>query len=199
MLYYQSVPDSPEYTQLMEKLGCFSIGDDLRSRVDDVDFFLFTGGPDVNPSFYRERNTHSRVDGIRDTQDILTYLCAARRDIPCVGICRGSQFLNVMCGGRMVQDIEGHALGYKNYHTIYATADTRCTHKVNSTHHQEIVLGEGSSCLYRSVGDDVVEAYTYPQEKVLGVQWHPEGDIGGPSEHLFSALFVDFLKQRLVH
>src|SRR3546814_3238996 len=47
------------------------------------------------------------------------YFAIARRmHKPMAGICRGGQFLNVMCGGSMIQHVEGHAIhGRSEEHT----------------------------------------------------------------------------------
>lgn len=99
-----------------------------------ADFLCLTGGADVCPSLYAEptmKGTSCNVE--RDRLDIEISAQFQDQKKPMVGICRGGQFLNVMCGGKMWQNVDGHAL-----HGTHELTDleTGQVHKVSSTHHQ---------------------------------------------------------------
>lgn len=98
--------------------------------VENADVILFTGGTDVNPELYGEaRGLYTGFPDIaRDTreQEIFETYKGIK---PMIGICRGSQFLCVMNGGKLIQHMQHPA-----YHSV-ETFDGK-TLKVNSTHHQ---------------------------------------------------------------
>lgn len=100
---------------------------------DEADLFQFTGGPDVDPSYYlQSRHPTTYPSAQRDEVDEGMFRLAVSEDIPMAGICRGAQFLCVMTGGSLWQDVDGHAGGL---HTAWCP-ETRRTIVVNSTHHQ---------------------------------------------------------------
>lgn len=172
-----------------------SLGE-VTSNVDDFLFnpknyklVLFTGGEDVGPSLYG----HTSPRGLcgfnpsRDAYEIPIFEMAFKHGIPMTGICRGSQFLNVMSGGTLMHDIRNHAL----FGEHYMTSNSAGSFKVTSTHHQMAVLSDdghlfGYSSEKRSstyFGDEdklvhyegpEVEAFYYPHTKAFAVQYHPE-------------------------
>lgn len=103
-------------------------------RVEDADIVQFTGGIDVNPELYGE-GCHPTVsfNKARDTYEASVFQKAQQLGLACVGICRGSQFLNVMNGGTLVQHCTGHATmqGHKAVDTASGEEFS-----VTSTHHQ---------------------------------------------------------------
>lgn len=178
------------YVDLFEAMGY--VRDDR-----DPDFLVFTGGADVNPCLYGEPNTSSYTNDNRDRLDLDTFAYAQKERLPCVGICRGSQFLNVVCGGRMIQDIPNHGIGYIRTHSITTYGGGKF--EVNSTHHQGIVLGpDGVELATSAIQPMVTEAFWYPSKGVFGVQWHPEEmDIESRGCWLFRDFFTLFLDRRL--
>jgi gamma-glutamyl-gamma-aminobutyrate hydrolase PuuD len=73
------------------------------------DLTLFTGGEDVDPKFYRHsRNSKTGSNIKRDEFESAMYNYSMLRNIPCLGICRGSQFLTVMNGGKLFQHVTNH-------------------------------------------------------------------------------------------
>ena len=152
----------------------------------EADIVIFTGGPDVDPTLYGEIAHHStRIDTHRDQADLELYGDCFEKGIPMVGICRGAQFLHVMNGGKLYQDVDGH---YGD-HPIYDVKTQRMVPKTSSTHHQMVIRQEGMEVLAESpkarnrwcnptrnvegMKQDV-EAFFYPDTCVLGIQGHPE-------------------------
>lgn len=108
---------------------------------DLADIIVFPGGADVNPGLYNQ-NKHpttqsNAFDDTRDTRYWNQY--SDKPNVMLVGICRGGQFLNVMNGGRMWQDVNNHAIG-GTHEVIDLLRDKKiqCT----STHHQMMVANE---------------------------------------------------------
>lgn len=148
----------------------------------------FTGGEDVTPWLYGEpahRTTHYNLG--RDIREIEIFGWCLEAEVPMAGICRGGQFLNVMCGGKMWQDVDGHAMG--GTHPILDMF-THAEFEATSTHHQMMKPGRGGLLVgiaspkratYKhngwpdvvGIGSDI-EILHYPEQKVLCFQPHPE-------------------------
>lgn len=165
----------------------------LDTYVADMDGFIFSGGMDISPCCYGEDphpllgDTSLRYD--RCQIPLMQKVIAARK--PFLAICRGSQVLNVACGGTLYQDNSLH--GGETLKHVQATERGDYSHLVylepgntfhrlfgdtvrtNSYHHQSVKdLGQGLMICGRS-GDGIVEAIElidYPYG--LGIQWHPE-------------------------
>src|SRR5688572_28160 len=85
-------------------------GWNLAETDQDADAVIFTGGADITPFLYGERviqGTH--VNFTRDLEEVRLFKSLPSK-LPKIGICRGGQFLNVMSGGSMFQDVDGHAI-----------------------------------------------------------------------------------------
>jgi gamma-glutamyl-gamma-aminobutyrate hydrolase PuuD len=156
-------------------------------KVFDADFALFPGGEDVAPFLYGQmahETTHSNFK--RDRKEVRTFK-SLPSDIHKVGICRGSQFLCVMGGGTLWQDVDGHC--GEHMLTDVRTGELRST---TSTHHQmmappdhALILATAGETTYKS--SDVVtvtqdhsrheqdiEALFIEQTNSLCFQGHPE-------------------------
>lgn len=152
---------------------------------EPLDFLIFWGGTDVNPRLYNQRNVYSdkHPDVVRDQIESNLFREARERGIPMLGICRGSQFLCVMSGGELYQDIGHDHLG----NHMINTYDGR-RFEVTSTHHQMMspqrtehsVLGWAKeSHIYKKEGVVEKPKFDYeivwfPRTKCLCVQGHPE-------------------------
>jgi gamma-glutamyl-gamma-aminobutyrate hydrolase PuuD len=157
--------------------------------LDKADLVVFTGGADVSPELYGEKLTDAhpktRFNKSRDNRDMQLYADALQMRIPMVGICRGAQFLHVMNGGKLYQDVDGH----QTSHSI-RTADNLTIDAVTSTHHQMVMSNDRMVVLAtarqsterwidkrvseRSAKHDDIEAFLYPETLCLGIQGHPE-------------------------
>lgn len=162
--------------------------EDRPDLIEKCDLIMFTGGEDITPAFYKEEpHKNTFFNPARDAEEARIWYEAKRLGIPCVGICRGGQFLNVMNGGRMVQHITGHT----SPHEMVTYSGKRL--KVSSTHHQLMDPAEGAqliayaesrSTCYEGLTDyqpctdnDTIlepEVVLYETNKDLCVQYHPE-------------------------
>jgi len=107
-----------------------------------ADLIQFTGGEDVSPCLYGEERHRTTGDNLeRDLYEASFFAFARRMGIPMAGICRGGQFLNVMCGGSMYQHVNKHATGLNHILTDVATGGKI---SVSSTHHQMMRAGPGA-------------------------------------------------------
>lgn len=160
-----------------------------------LDGIIFTGGSDIDPSYYGESNSGKSIGILPflDKCESITIRLCMEADIPVLGICRGMQALNVFCGGNLIQDIPSergiaviHNLEKPDvaFHKIKVEKASPLSdaigfgeHLINSYHHQAVKEpAEGFSVC--SVSEDGIIESIYHKEKkfVLGVQWHPERD-----------------------
>jgi gamma-glutamyl-gamma-aminobutyrate hydrolase PuuD len=145
--------------------------------LENPDLVVFTGGADVWPVLYGEKNTDSNIDIRRDLSEMIWFKRFLR--VPKLGICRGGQFLNVMNGGKMEQHHPHHAIA--GYHLIndYITGARLA---VTSTHHQVMLAGPGSAVYGTALdmpdGIDTNEILYYGNTHSLCFQPHPEYGVG---------------------
>ncbi len=121
-----------EYTRMFSDHGWVRI-----FNFKDADLIQFVGGADVSPSLYGQHiHPKTRTSPRRDKIEKMFFLAALKHKIPMAGICRGGQFLNVMCGGQLWQHVEGHT---GRHNAIFT--DSKKEHQiiVTSTHHQMMI------------------------------------------------------------
>lgn len=162
--------------------------------VDDVDGIIIGGGDDISPDLYEgQLITSSRLDPARDAMEERLVEAALERDTPVLGICRGSQMLNVALGGRLDQDAYGTYTASRKLWTILpkktveVVPDTLLGQhagtepmKVNALHSQAVsTLGRDLRVAARDTGGMIQAIERTAEPFALGVQWHPE--------HLFYA------------
>jgi len=101
-----------------------------KDKYKPLDLLLFTGGEDVTPNMYGEnKGEHTKNNNKRDLKEEKIF--SIYYSTPKLGICRGSQFLTVMAGGKLIQHIEGHNNGYHEIENIEGQYFS-----MTSTHHQ---------------------------------------------------------------
>lgn len=158
-------------------------------ELDRLDGLLIGGGDDISPTVYQgEVDPAVRVDPERDRLELEALEHAERRALPVLGICRGSQMINIFRGGSLHEDIYaayGEAPKLRTVlpkKTVHVVAGSRldgileCRNcRVNALHHQSVDrVGEGLAVVARD-DHDMVQAIEGRGERFLmGVQWHPE-------------------------
>lgn len=178
------------YARAVEGLGVPSFDPtDFMNHPNEYSLVLFTGGEDVHPSLYNETSPRGLCCASlsRDKQEMAVFEFALRNKIPMTGICRGSQFLNVMNGGRMIHHMDGHT-GIRH---LFANRRDDKVFEVTTTHHQMsipskhgIIVGwcpEKRATIFIGDKDEPtqwagpeVEALLYPRTRCFAVQYHPE-------------------------
>lgn len=181
---------------------------DLIKRLDG---FVFTGGDDIHPRFYKEKPlSDSRMkispDG-RTTFEIELFKAAARAGKPVLAICYGTQLVNIALGGKLYQDIAlqvsdpikhvASSAGEKVFHFVDIFEGTMLSRimgasriRVRSAHHQSVKNPGRGLHLSAVAHDGVIEALE-PRTKnfLIAVQWHPEKTPNDRySKKLFKAL-----------
>jgi putative glutamine amidotransferase len=170
----------------------------VKNNVDDIsgcDGFILSGGVDIDPSLYNgTRSYKGKPDEFQSDRDAFEgkiFEYAQKNKLPVLGICRGLQMVNVLLGGKLIQDLgaTGNKIHCKEdqdkRHEIIIEKKTllhdiiEMDHgKVNSAHHQAIdTLGKGLKVNARS-DDGVIEGFEWSDRSdkpfLLCVQWHPE-------------------------
>lgn len=160
--------------------------------------FVLTGGVDVHPSFYKGESVYNKMPDAhqpeRDLFEEKIYRFSQKNKLPVLGICRGMQLINVLEGGKLIQDLDNGNERHRKEaadkeHTVIAIEETLlhqitgslCGH-VNSAHHQAIdPHAMGVNLKINAVEDDderIIEGLEFADKKgkgfMLAVQWHPE-------------------------
>lgn len=153
-----------------------------------LDGLLMPGGADIPPSEYGEEPHETVVllddDRYRFEKALITAWIR-ETEKPLLGICLGGQWINVVTGGSLVQDIpsEFEVNHRDTTHPVAIESDSRLGRifgatdlEVNSLHHQAARrIGAGLRAV-ATCPDGIVEAVesTDPDRFLIGVQWHPE-------------------------
>jgi acyl-CoA reductase-like NAD-dependent aldehyde dehydrogenase/gamma-glutamyl-gamma-aminobutyrate hydrolase PuuD len=193
-----------------------------KNNVEDIprcDGFVLTGGIDIHPSFYGGANEYPHspeaFEQERDIFEKKIYEHSQLHQLPLLAICRGLQLVNVLNGGKLIQDFgEDNATHKKEteqdkIHPVQIlpgslmaqiTGHTRL--ETNSAHHQSInpaAIGENLMVNCISETDNLVEGIEW-KEKIgkpffLGVQWHPERMTGKEDHPLSQRIKQQFLAE----
>jgi len=156
--------------------------------LDAADGVIIGGGDDISPMLYGGQiSARAQLDPDRDAMEKRIVEDAINANIPVLGICRGSQMLNVALGGSLHQD------AYSAYpsrfrrtilprKTVDVVDETRLGHilgvktlRVNALHTQAVDrLGQHIVVAARDEGGMVQAVERIADPFALGVQWHPE-------------------------
>ncbi len=198
--------DMVAYMHAVEKAGGVPVllprvssKEEALAALEDVGALVMTGGEDIGPAYYSE-NPHEllgEVNDIRDVSDYWYLTTAIGKDIPILCTCRGFQFLNIICGGTLYQDIPTEYADYANVihrdpegedyiiHDIIAVQDTKLSDLigagetgVRTWHHQGVKTLGDNLAVMGVAADGMIEAADKTDSTyVIGLQFHPEQSI----------------------
>ena len=96
----------------------------VEETLDALDGIVFSGGADIDPARYGQdaEPATSGIERFRDDYEFALLERALERDLPVLGICRGSQVLNVGLGGDLVQHLPD--VSDESTRTLPATSPT---------------------------------------------------------------------------
>ena len=172
----------------------------LPQYIQGMKGLLLVEGEDVEPKRYRPPAASlqylEKTHPLKDEIEIRLIRHALRKRLPIMGICRGSQLVNVVCGGTLYVDVQkekkSHVrhIDYHNYdtyrHPVAIVPHTPLegwydaeTIRVNSYHHQGIRELASRFRPMAHAKDGLIEAYYDPKADFLvGLQFHPERMLG---------------------
>ena len=200
-----SVRVGAEYTEAVRRAGdvplviCRTATDaDLDTVLSKIDLLLLPGGEDVEPARYGAEKSPNcgNVNLVRDDFEYRLLAAAVRRELPIVGICRGSQVINTFFGGTLYQDLPTelpesmvthrdtsspkarqalrHEMTVADGSRLAKVLGEKRVFTVNSIHHQAMKgIAPGFRVAARAP-DGVVEAIECDWYPVAAVQFHPE-------------------------
>lgn len=190
--------------ELFSKRGFEVVFNEASVLKNNIDLICFTGGEDINPVYYNEeKHFKTNCHPARDVRETLIY--EKFLDIPKVGICRGGQLLNVLSGGKMFQDVDGH----RRHHKIIDLLLTKKKLIVPSGHHQMMIPTKDSVVLAVAFESTVClscsepphpklkydpEVIWIPKTNSLCYQSHPEWRLEEDKEGVHEQYFFSLVK-----
>ena len=158
---------------------------------------LLVEGEDIDPSRFAAEPANfeylEKTHDLKDEIEVRLLRRALRKKVPVMGICRGSQMLNVICGGTLFGDVQKEKEStlehiqpgehYDDYrHPVSIVPGTPLgewysepTINVNSYHHQGVRRLAPRFRPMAHAPDGLIEAFYDPNAGfVVGLQFHPE-------------------------
>ncbi|MFA6208027.1 MAG: gamma-glutamyl-gamma-aminobutyrate hydrolase family protein [Candidatus Obscuribacterales bacterium] len=220
---------SARYLDAIAKAGGIALlvppmsASELAQVLPSLDGMLMIGGDDYPPASYGQKTEDktSVMAPARSQFDMLVVRTVlAQPPMPYLGICAGSQVLNIGSGGELIQDIptakpdskvahsgkngwQGNAAGShvvtlspgSKLAAIYSgnsgNSSNSMAFAVPTSHHQCVSKLGKDLKVAATTEDGVTEAVEVPGDRfVVGVQWHPERDF-----ERNGVLFAELVKQ----
>lgn len=209
-VYIESVHRSGAMPLLIPTLSDQESVSQILERIDGL---ILSGGEDICPMHYGEDPIMASQGFVleRDEAEALLYREARKRKLPILAICRGMQWINVLEGGTLYQDIP------KQVGDLVVHANTSETGQaahfmniidpssrlyrllgkdrviINSVHHQAIREVADPLKVVAVANDGVIEAVEFKEDDgyFLGLQFHPER---WHEKEEFLKIFIDFIE-----
>ena len=165
------------------------------------DGIIISGGQDIEPIFYGQMVTYAQQTepAERTAWEQKLVTACDKAHIPILGICYGSQLLNVHYGGTLYQDIHkefgtelahgasaGAAIHDVTFEIDFLGFSAGQTVQVASRHHQAVREIAPGFSVVATAPDGVIEAITNGRH--YGIQWHSESD--GTAPQIYSAFIT---------
>ena len=189
----------------------------INAFADLIDGMIFSGGNDLDPSPWGE-TVHPMarpIDPLREHFERALMSEIESRKTPTLGICLGSQLMNVHRGGTLHQFIPDLKFGDTIEHrrlgaewnarhdviierdSIVARAMGKSAVRTNTSHKQSIhETGRGLRVI-ATASDGIIEGVEDPTMPLwVGVQWHPERQYDEPEHFALFKLLVEKAAQK---
>ncbi len=179
---------------------------------EPLDGLVIGGGDDIGAEIYGGRVLPDvRLDPERDRLELRLLATALPAGLPVLGICRGSQMINVALGGSLYTDIHEVYERAPHMRTVLARKSVTMTPGsrldrilrcnpclVNALHHQSVNrVGRGLRVVAHDEAGVVQGIEGEGPAFLVGVQWHPELlPFRKPQQRLFQAL-AEAARERL--
>jgi putative glutamine amidotransferase len=172
--------------------------------VEPLQGLIIGGGDDIGAEIYGGKVLPDvRIDPERDKLELDLLKAALPAGLPILGICRGSQMINVALGGTLHTDIYEVYVQAPKMRTVLPRKTVTIERgsrldrilscnpcQVNALHHQSVDrLGQGLKIAAHDESGIVQAIESESAQFLLGVQWHPELLVWKkPQQRLFAAL-----------
>ncbi len=170
-------------------------------EIDCPKLLVLGGGGSLQKDFYDADYGYTEQVN-RDKLEARLLEDALKKKIPILAICRGMQFINGYFGGKvskLANLTEERPMGKDHPVQVLANGST-C--KVNNFHNDGIFTENLCSLAKASHVDtinNVVEAFTMQEKRILALQWHPERRFEAQADRQASIELVqNFLKANLL-
>ena len=200
------VPFHPEQT------GADSARIEAWLEKNKIGGIILGGGGDVDPRLYGGNPEDSaEVNRQRDDFEITLIQAAVKKQLPILGICRGSQILNVARGGTLrnldynktLADIhfnsDGHPVTLAEGSRLEKISKTQRLAIVGSYHRQAVMrLGRHLRITATGPGGviEAIEGNAPGDPWLVAVQWHPELAVGNEQQQKLLHAFVREAKKK---
>ncbi|QBP18039.1 gamma-glutamyl-gamma-aminobutyrate hydrolase family protein [Acetilactobacillus jinshanensis] len=178
----------------------------IKQMVSQFNGLILGGGDDIDPGTYGEPAIMPELTyPERDQFELAIIHETIHERKPILGVCRGSQMINVALGGKLYQNIytqitDRQLIDHEgSFHSVTISPKSRLYRVlgpkqiVNSRHHQAIkTLGHNLKVVARA-SDQIIEGIENHDASIQGVQWHPENL--WQSKLAQNNLFKDFFKR----
>jgi putative glutamine amidotransferase len=205
---------------LMHRLALFRVGArSIRLMAgrplpqEPLNGLIIGGGDDIGAEIYGGQVLPDiRIDPERDQLELKLLRAALPAGLPVLGICRGSQMINVALGGSLHTDIHEVYELAPRMRTVLPKKTVSIVHgsrldrilrcnpcRVNALHHQSVDrLGQGLSIVAQDEVGIVQAIENASAPFLIGVQWHPELLVWkSPQQRLFSGLVAAAAEARV--
>jgi putative glutamine amidotransferase len=172
--------------------------------VEPLQGLIIGGGDDIGAEIYGGKVLPDvRIDPERDKLELDLLKAALPAGLPILGICRGSQMINVALGGTLHTDIYEVYVQAPKMRTVLPRKTVTIERgsrldrilscnpcQVNALHHQSVDrIGQGLKIAAHDESGIVQAIESESAQFLLGVQWHPELLVWKkPQQRLFAAL-----------
>ena len=182
------------YASCLETLDCIAIILPPNKNFKNIDFLdglLISGGDfDIDPSFYDQKIKSNNVKTIPERtefeMDLINLFIQSQK--PVLGICGGSQLINVYFDGSLIQDVKtdinheqpnprnetSHEIILED-NSYFKKFNSNEKIYVNSAHHQAVNKLGVDLIVDAKAPDGIIEAFHHVSHYYcVGIQWHPE-------------------------
>lgn len=176
----------------------------------DLQGLIISGGDDLPPKMYGAKpnsNLGEVVPPLRPAFEKELVQLMLAQEKPVLGICYGVQFLNVLEGGTLIQDIPSQCPGALEHrkgamHEVRTEPGTRLrewlgeSFEAASYHHQSIEEIAPTAWLAALSPDGIIAAIEFPKYRFcIGVQWHPERTRESEATHKLMKTFANACRE----
>lgn len=155
-------------------------GSNAEEVLADIDAVVLTGGGDVSPTLFKEPEPwhgleeDKNYDATRDVSEYLTLAYCLDNDIPVLGLCRGMQYIGIVSGATLTQDIPTYYKGLgKNYSYQHRNQlKEGKTYRDYAAH--DVYVTDHESLLYQIEGKDVIKGVpSWHHQAIISVTGTP--------------------------